>query len=244
MVNNFFVDRFDSELLELSVAKVVPLSSVERSFFDQTELFFAQENIRLVFCSVPCDVKLGLLLNEYKYYLVSSRIVYRATGSSSSHKYKNDDLLVTESYQYSGSDSFLSEITSDLAAVSHYAKDPFIGLEGALKVYSQWMKNTFLGYAQKVFVATDKQGRCAGVLSLRMVKDDLFIDLLGVHSSFRNKGIASVLLQQAYMYAESLKKSLCVATQVENIPANCFYQKNSFLVESVEHVYHKIITRK
>ncbi len=244
MVNNLFVDRFDSELLELSVAKVVPLPSVDHSFFQEAELFFVQESIGLAFCSAPCDVKLGLLLNEYKYYLVSSRIVYRATGSSSSHKYKNDDLLVTENYQYSESDSFLAEITSDLAAVSHYARDPFIGLGGALKVYRQWMKNTFLGYAQKVFIATNEQGECGGILSLRMVKGDLFIDLLGVHSSFRNKGIASILLRQAQIYAESLKKTLMVATQVENIPANRFYQKNGFLVESVEHVYHKIITRK
>ncbi len=244
MVNNFFVDHFDSKLLELNVAKVIPVPSVDHSFFDQAELFFVQENIGLVFCSVPCDVKLGLLLNEYGYYLVSSRIVYRATDDSSFHKDKNDDLLVTENYQYSESDSFLAEITSDLAAVSHYAKDPFIGLQGALKVYRQWMKNTFLGYAQKVFVATNEQRQCGGILSLRTAKNDLFIDLLGVHSSFRNKRIASILLRQAQIYAESLKKTLLVATQVENIPANRFYQKNSFLVESVEHVYHKIITRK
>lgn len=244
MVNNLFVDRFDSELLELNVAKVVPLPPVERSFFDQAEQFFVQEKIGLVFCSVPYEVGLGLLLNEYRYYLVSSRIVYRATGSSSSQNYKNDDLLVTEEFRYSESDNFLAGITSDLAAVSHYAKDPFIGLEGALKVYSQWMKNTFSGYAQKVFVATDKQGDCGGILSLRMVKEELFIDLLGVHSSFRNKGVASILLQQAQIYAQSLKKMLLVATQVENIPANRFYQKNGFLVESVEHVYHKIMSRR
>ncbi len=243
MVNNLFVDRFDSELLELNVAKVVPLPSVEHSFFDQAEQFFVQEKIGLVFCSAPCDVKLGLLLNEYGYYLVSSRIVYRATVSGSFQN-KNDDLLVAENFHYSESDNFLAGITSDLAAVSHYAKDPFIGLEGALKVYRQWMKNTFLGYAQKVFVATDKQGRCGGVLSLRMVKEDLFIDLLGVHSSFRNRGVASVLLQQAQIYAQDVKKALFVATQVENIPANRFYQKNNFLVESVEHVYHKIMLRR
>ena len=241
MVNNLFVDRFDSEFLELSVAKVVPVPSVDHSFFDQAELFFVQESIGLAFCSVPCDVQLGLLLNEYRYYLVSSRIVYRA---SSSQQHKNDDLLVTEEFHYSESDSFLDEITFDLAAVSHYAKDPFIGLEGALKVYRQWMKNTFSGYAQKVFVATNGQGQCGGILSLRRVKDDLFIDLLGVHSSFRNKGVAATLLQHAQIYAKSLKKSLLVATQVENIPANRFYQKNGFLVESVEHVYHKIMSRR
>ncbi len=244
MVNSVVIDTFDSQLLGTCVAKIMPSVSAEHSFFSQAESFFVDEQVGLVFCSVPYDVNLGLLLNEYGYYLVSSRILYRLSKHVDFNDQKETSVRVIEDYQYAENDSFLADITADLAAISHYGKDPFIGIKGALSIYKEWMKNTFSGYAQKVFVATNEQGQCGGILSIRSVNNELVIDLLGVHDSFRKKGVATILLRYAVVYAQQLQKSLLVATQVENIPANRFYQKHNFLVESVELVYHKLLSRK
>ena len=238
MKKNCIVDTFDSELLGQTVAKVWLEKEESRNIFLELDAFFIEEQIGLVFCFAPFDASLAFFLKDYGYYPVSSQASYRLLKKESFF-YPMTENYQMKNYEYSEQDQFLAEIVKELALISHYGKDPLIDQNKAVALYKKWIKNTFDGYAHKIFTAVDGQENCIGLLSLRLVDEELCIDLLGVHSQWRKNGIAAQLVQQAISYAYEQKKSLIVKTQGENIPANRFYQKYNFVLEKLDLVYHK-----
>jgi len=241
MKEKWAVELFDSRLLGVKVGKVWPEVSDAFHFFEQSERFFVEEEIGLVFCYAPFDVQLARVLKDFDYYPVATRALYRWNGIFQPDHFSPSTVEIVDAYIYSERDPFLLEVAADLAEVSHYGKDSAIEKEKAVELYEHWIKNSFDGYAHQVFTALDEHGRAIGLLSLRDVNNDIVIDLLGVHKEWRKQGVASLLLERACSYACKEKKGLCVGTQMENVPANRFYQKNGFLLESVELVYHKIV---
>ncbi len=233
------LDRFDSVLLGMQVGKLWPEKGSTEDFFKASELFFVQEKIGLVFCYAPFDTQLAIQLTQHGYYPVSSRVFYRWYGVLNT-VVSHDQFSISETYSCKDNDLFFDEIALDLALVSHYGKDPFIEKGAALHLYKTWIKNSFNGYAHKIFTAVDDDGNDIGFLTLKEANNDLVIDLLGVDKEWRKKGVAATLLQYACLHATDTKKILRVGTQMENVPASRFYQKNGFLLESADLVYHKI----
>lgn len=234
------LDKFDSAVLGMQVGKLWPEKEAAEVFFKAAELFFVQEKIGLVFCYTSFDAQLAIQLTQHGYYPVSSRTVYRWYGVLNS-VVSNDQFSISETYTYKDRDLFFDEIALDLALVSHYGKDPFIEKDAALHLYKTWIKNSFNGYAHKIFTAVDDNGNGIGFLTIKESNNDLVIDLLGVDKEWRKKGVAATLLQYACLHATHTKKILRVGTQMENVPASRFYQKNGFLLESADLVYHKKI---
>lgn len=241
MKEKWALELFDSCFLGAKVGKLWPEVADNSHFFEQSEQFFIEEEIGLVFCYAPFDAQLTSVLRDFGYYPVATRAFYRWNGISQPHYSSPSAIEIVENYTYSERDPFLLEVAVDLAAVSHYGKDAAIGKEKAIELYVHWIKNTFGGYAHKVFTALDEYGKAVGLLSLKEANNDIVIDLLGVHKDWRKQGVASLLLKRAYSYALTEKKGLRVGTQVENIPASRFYEKSGFLLESVELVYHKVV---
>lgn len=241
MQNIFTIDTFDSEFLNQRVAKCWSDKTLESNFFIEEHDFFVKENINLVFCYIPFDVSSSMFLKEHSYYLVSSQVHYRLAQKERASLFENTSFLITENYNYSDQDQFLNDISKELAFMSHYGKDPFIDKNKVINLYNAWIKNTFNGYADKVFTALDDNKNCIGILSLRVMQEEIRIDLLGVHNQFKKHGIASALMNHAYHYAQEQKKSLIVTTQGENIPANRFYQKHNFVLAKFNLIYHKHI---
>ena len=233
------VDRFDSSIFGIKVGKLWAEKEVEDTFFKQADAFFVQEQIKLVFCYAPFDVQTSFALQKNNYYLVSTRALYRQSQLSKIDQKHNQLITLVDTYQYLSNTCFFAEIARDLAIVSHYAKDPFIPLRYAISLYDQWIHNTYHGYAQQVWTALDENGKPVGFISLKKHEEKIIIDLLAVHQKARGQGIASLLLSQACALAQDEKKPLYVSTQVENIPAVRLYEKNGFLLESIDLVYHK-----
>lgn len=241
IVNDIYtIEPFDSELLGYGVGRLFWQPHYQNISEEQVEQWGVDYKVNLLFVYVTFRDLISFNANSRGYILISSKIVYELKSYNLSI---SSPLSISDSFEYDSHNSYWIAMTQDLSATSHYAKDPFIGKEKAFSLYQTWMKNTFTGYAEKVFVAHSKDIPM-GFISLRNKDDGLHIDLIAVHSDFRGKGIAKELLRAAIQYAQDHKKFLLVCTQIENVPANRLYQKAGFVTKSFSLIYHKNLKGK
>lgn len=126
----------------------------------------------------------------------------------------------------------LREIATRSFRFSRYHGDPLIAEEAAALTRAEWIENAVRGRAERViayragngpvgFVTAmqkKNQGKCYGVL-----------DLIGVHPSWQQRGVGSVLTR-AFLHHCHTKGYECarVGTQAHNIPSLRLYQSCGF----------------
>ena len=236
-------DDFDSKLLQKSVLKID--LSHEKECVDSTflkeQLLSIKEDI--VFCIAPCNTSYISILESLNYSLISTLVEFERDSKND----VSDELIHADYAIISGQDyaldkdsARLHELVWSLAQVSHYGKDLKIDKNRVYDLYMQWVVNTWHGYASKLLVAVDLLGNIVAFVSLKEVQNSFRIDLLAVHASTRNRGIAQSLINKVCLYAQEQKKNLCVRTQAENRAAIRLYEKNGFIQKSFNLMYHKI----
>lgn len=106
-------------------------------------------------------------------------------------------------------------------------------------LYATWAAKSCRGYADAVFVA-EQQGRVAGFISCHDDKTSGRIGLVGVADNARGGGLGRKLIESALHYfAEKQLPLVTVVTQGRNIAAQRLYQRNGFVVRSLELWYHR-----
>lgn len=242
----FELNNFDSEILGYSVGKLTLENTSSYKDFDIEAFnnFVATNHVKFIVCTATHSSQNINLLEQLGFKFISTKIVYKLHKSSDqTHELDNFGL---QPLALSLSKGLIerqkkTELMLGLAATSHYSKNINLPKDTAKKIYTKWFKNTFEGKrAEEIFVARH-QNDLAGFASLCKTNNQLSIDLIATHPEHRGKGIASFLVQQAIKYAKNFNKELYVVTQAENIAANRLYQKNGFIIESFQLIYHKII---
>ncbi len=228
-------ESFDTELLQVGVARCNWEPAYQYVSESDLNIWVKHNNITLLFTTVSFEDLGSFISHNQGHQLTSSKIIYEYKSSEIK---KSTKYTFIDSFKYDEDSSYWQEMIRDLSITSHYAKDSLIGESGALTLYRQWIKNTFSGYADKIFVAYEKNTPM-GFISLKCKTEGVYIDLVAVHRKFRGRGLGQDLLIKAIKYAYQFDKKLFVTTQLENIPANRLYQKMGFLSKSVALLYHK-----
>lgn len=101
-----------------------------------------------------------------------------------------------------------------------------------------WGENLCRGYAEKVFVATDRHRGVIGFSSIR----GSFVGLNGVHPKFRRRRIGSGLVELACKRLADLGNHYALtSTQRSNMPAlNMYYGKCHFKIQGMAIDFHWI----
>ena len=126
-----------------------------------------------------------------------------------------------------------------IGATSRYFHDSAIPKIYAERLYVRWIENSLKGYADECFMVM-RGGRLAGLITLKIKEAAGYIDLIGVGENYQGIGLGGVLASRSIEYFKSKNiKNIFVVTEGENLQANIFYQKNGFITQNVELVYHK-----
>jgi dTDP-4-amino-4,6-dideoxy-D-galactose acyltransferase len=107
---------------------------------------------------------------------------------------------------------------------------------------SEWVRNSFKGRAEAIYVAED-EGRLAGFLLLKSKVDNRgaragVIDLIAVDSEHAGKGLGMALVSAAVHHYNDAADYLEVGTQAKNIPAVNLYIKSGFKIAKSEFTLH------
>ncbi len=140
----------------------------------------------------------------------------------------------------------LAPMAEKLFTIDRFHSDPSLPRTKSDQVYSQWVLNSFRGFASTIIVAK-RADKLVGFITCkieRLPQDMKYgvIDLVGVDSTERGVGIGSVLVRAALEWFVSRVPSVYVGTQGANTHAVKLYERNGFrhvCSEATLHVWSK-----
>ncbi|MGD1842049.1 MAG: GNAT family N-acetyltransferase [Thermonemataceae bacterium] len=104
------------------------------------------------------------------------------------------------------------------------------------RLYTHWIEQAVR--TQTVFVYKQEEA-IKGLLTLKLTRDKAIIDLLAVHQTARNQGVATQLILKAFQetYRQGYAQ-IHVTTQAANVAACRLYEKVGFRVAKETAIYH------
>ncbi len=237
----FIKDEFDTAILEQDAYK---MTLGETSKKIDVEHSVQKVGKGIIFCFTPCIPSHIAILEGLQFSLVSIRSTYRYAGTlTKTHVLPKGYGIKPFTSSQPIRDKQIRKLAANIHAFSRYHKDHNIAADKSLEIYIQWIKNSlFNGYAKESFLAWLKE-EPIGICTIKIKDNQGFIDLLGVLPGHQDKKIGKELLARSIEYLLSRRvDDIFVVTEGENIKANIFYQKNHFVINNVELVYHKHIT--
>ncbi|MFN8458351.1 MAG: GNAT family N-acetyltransferase [Anaerolineae bacterium] len=135
----------------------------------------------------------------------------------------------------------LREIGAQIGHTSRFTFDQNFGPDVGECLYRRWIENACQGWADKVIIARwSEQGEAAGLISCTLREQIAHIQLAGVHSDHRQRGVGTGLVQAALDWARDQQaQRMEVVTQARNVPAQRLYQQMGFFTRSMTLYYHK-----
>jgi ribosomal protein S18 acetylase RimI-like enzyme len=238
-------ETFDSAVLDSNVGRILfpenPVPDLD-SFIPAYKNFLENHAIKILHAQTPFIPQNITFLQNLSFNLVSSKASYVLAHNITPTQRtlpENFTLTTEQEYVFDLSDPDIIDLINTVSSISHYAIDPHCNHDWHTKIYTQWFKNSFNGYANKIFIIQHNH-EIAGIITLKQTEETVVIDLLSVRKKYQGLGLATHLINQAIGYAVTLGKQLHVHTQAENIPANKTYQKSGFMLANIALYYHKI----
>jgi len=240
--SRLILDEFDARILGKPVFKL----HIHDGAIDLAELkqeMDAVSHPTMICCFAPHQTKLLSFLQEENFRLITTRNTYRKTISNEAEAYVIPDgmhAIGKGDPGLAGPGTGYDDLLAEIVPKSRFSKDPMIPAAQALEAYRQWLANSLWdGFADECFVV-DTGGRHAGLITLKVRESSGFIDLVVVNREFQGKRIGKVLLSLAEKYMAGRGITVMkVETEGENIQSNAFYQRNAFVLEKFELIFHR-----
>jgi GNAT superfamily N-acetyltransferase len=127
-----------------------------------------------------------------------------------------------------------------------YHSDPKMPPGTGAKVYDQWVRSSFEGWADWILVA-EVDDRIAGYavwkkaspLEVKHSFDIAHCNLTAMHPDFFGQGLFTALALEGMRMAQSFSKHLDVPVHVSNYPAHRAWLKLGWKITGVRHSFHK-----
>ena len=247
-MNECYHDKFDSQMLGRTVYKLQLRDEVA----DAAELrsSYAGQPADVLFCFSEYSPRNIAALQAEGFGFISIRNTYEMPLTAArvdqltANAPADVDLVMASAGVPELPPQDLLGLAETLGETSRYFKDARIPRENSLKVYQTWLNNSlYNGYANDVVLAMkgDSSAReLAGIHTLKWKNGIGVVDLIGVQPRYQQHGMGRALLQAGLRaFAQNGATCVEVVTEGENVPASRFYQKNGFLLRSVQLVWHK-----
>ena len=238
----WFKDEFDSKLLEKPVHKLIILEEISDDSAI-TDCVHSAPAPGMVCCFTPHQPRMLAWLKKEGFDLITTRNTYQLKlPNANADQEQAAGMRILKKGELPH-DSVLKSFDSLMAEIipkSRFAKDALIPVAKAWEIYRQWLFNSFFnGFADEYFVI-EAQGEYVGLITLKIREAWGFIDLIVVDRKFQGMKIGKTLLRLAKSFmADRGIGILKVETEGENIQSNVFYQRNGFVLENFELVFHK-----
>ena len=132
-------------------------------------------------------------------------------------------------------------VLNSCAPLSRFAFDPRFGLKRTRRLYREWINKSFRGdFSETIIFSVEPDEIISGFTTLRKHSGKIFIDLFAVSEEFRGKEVSVKLFHSAKNWSrKNGYEQLFVLTQGYNIAALRSYQKNGFVTDSVNIIFHR-----
>jgi len=224
---------WDSQFFKKEIGKIV-VDYVDMVFYQEINHFIVNSPFDLIYIfEKNVEYEHNPIVNKT---LKDTKVLYQKTAHSSR-------IDVTSCKRYS--DSVIKNI-NDLyslaiasGAYSRYRIDPKFSKKNFEDLYTKWVDNSLnKTIADDVFIY-EEHGNIIGFITVKYIEEKTEIGLIAVKDSYRGKKIGSSLLNT--VECETIKRGksyISVATQLSNLSACRFYEKNEYEIENKVNIYH------
>ena len=223
---------WDTDFFQKKTGRIDYSDDTDISLLLQQAIYEGYELI-YVFCNgclfLPPDV-----LEGFNGSLVDRKVIY------------GNNMLIAKELSFSVEEYSSTEVSEELEQLAyvsgHYSRfrtDKHFNPDDFYRMYKTWIvKSVSHEIADKVFVIRDDSQLC-GMATLKINHDKGVIGLIAVSPLTQGKGYGQILNDACCN--ELINRNIYaieVATQMDNIGACRFYEKNGFSVQSVTNIYH------
>ncbi|MBB1140535.1 GNAT family N-acetyltransferase [Myroides sp. WP-1] len=199
-------------------------TSLNRDDFDLVYVFSSKPIAELDWAlkDEKCVLSCQLEQEEQTNLLISKDVIVESFDSD---KHSYDQLLA---------------LVYESGVQSRFKKDTNFTSTGFKELYKKWLDNSLSGHFALDTLIAKYKGEVAGFLTFNDSADGTVnITLTAVHSDFRGKKIATILIREfkKRVQMKGYKRAM-VVTQFTNEPAMHLYQKNLFNIYSITYIYH------
>ena len=217
---------WDSEFFGLNIGRIDWRNNQEPIVLSKEELL--DYNLIYVF------VHHGQLvpLNDAK--LVDSKVIYRKKIIARTSMHQN-----VVAYTDSRPNEELYDLALQSGVYSRFRLDGNFPAGSYEKLYRRWIEQSVCKVMADDVLCYYDGGKILGMVTVD-VKDNIgSIGLVAVDVTSRGKGVGSVLLSAVDAYfSDKGISSVEVATQLNNLTACSWYERNGYKVASVTDIYH------
>lgn len=235
----FYKDSFDSEIFGIEAYKI----ELDKTCIHE-EIVECLNSVSKGFicCFSPMIIGHIRILESLNFKLISIRNRYKYNNNVIKNSDLPEDYKIVSSENYEMKAEYIDKLAISIGQNTRYFKDELINRNLAKSLYVQWIKNSlFNGFSARSFILEYKSS-AVGICTTKKKLADGEIDLLGIIEEHSSKGLGKQLLVSAIEYLQEQQcKQIYVTTAGENIPANKLFQKNNFIIDSVNTVFHKHI---
>lgn len=244
---------WDSSVLGIPSAKLTSIRHADEYFADRRRLSLLfstalekqrQAGIRFVVARTPCnDEPVVHGLEDAGFRCQETYMSYRLDilGSVKKNTIMEKNEPTIQEARSDMVDS-VANLADRVLVHNRYLNDPMIDNLSARESRRDWVRNSFNGRADAIYVAVD-DFEVLGFVILRKVdflskNDALKIDLIGVDRSHQGRGIASRLVAHAINAYYKSAVAIIVGTQATNTNAINFYSSMGFKLVHSEYTFH------
>jgi len=246
---------FDTKLFSLKTFKLTDLiisKRLERKDFivcahlllDMFIKEMKKNKAKFIQCKLDSrNIYVAQVLEEFGFRLASTDITFLRDTTLVEQKPHNYLISLCNE----GDVDYLYTMSKETYRTTRFHNDPKISKEQANEMQALWIKNCYYQkLADEIIVIKDGKDIC-GYVACGIVKNISFsgnkkigrIILITVDKKFQGKGIGSIVIRESLKWFKNQGCAfVAVGTQLINIPALKFYQKNGFKVESTTLSFH------
>lgn len=181
----------------------------------------------------------GLESNRFRLMSVDTKLKLAASNKQQLNSNLNRDISVKlfgQEDQPHLSDLFIRNEV--FYRDTHFYNTPFLKNDDCDALYKKWIQRNLAGRTNENYIAVfDDQ--IVGFTLCSKQKDQLDIDLIWVDETKRNRGLASLMIQNIISENENLE--ITVSTQVTNYAALSLYIKLGFKSVATYGAFHKCL---
>lgn len=235
-MNNTQLLDWDSDILGLSVAKIVNPSLNEKKLADCLQEL-KKEGVKLVYWAIESHNYMARQAAlAYDGFLADEKITYLLDLRSLPFSFPSSNV---EIYQPQIANPELESIALEIAQLSRFSNDPKLTTWQTNKLYKAWINNACKKIAAKIVLVIKKQGVIIGMLTIDEKHGRADLSLLGVSPNYQGQGLGKHLVYAALAWCIAQDYSFSqVVTHKTNVKARHLYEACGFMQEKIEYFYH------
>ncbi len=229
---------WDTKMFKIDSAKIILKTEIRKTDLEKIKRIVKEKQYKFITIeNQNNNEKNNILIKDLRnIFLADVNIQFKKENLTINNYYKDKNIKINNNFEKNNN---IIEISKNSFVYSRFINDENLN-SNKYKVYENWTKNAFEN-KDKYFCYYRNNSKVYGYIlfSINNELNEIIIELIAIDNNNENNGIGSKLLKELEKFAiDNDLKIIKVGTQLNNLKAQNFYEKNGFKHVQNNSIYH------